>query len=317
MSLILHIGKFDEVDMGMDPFTLDFAALRVLKRVHAHGSFSRAADGLGVAQSGVSYTMARLREAFGDPLFVRQGGGIVPTKRCVEIVETAGRMVDEFEALAAPRVFDPAVAVLEIGISCNFYERVTLIPELVRVLRRQAPGIRLNIVPSQVLGREQLKRGESDMLIGPIRIEEPNYYRRTLLTDTYVCIMDPGNALARGGLDMEAYVAAPHLAVNYGGTFRSSFLEELERIGRQVSTVMQVPSPANLPDILRGTDMIATVPRRTAAGFGDAVAVVACPVVATIAIDLQWTPRTHVSAPHVWLRSEIAAAAARILAQEH
>ncbi|MDQ2092427.1 LysR family transcriptional regulator [Marimonas arenosa] len=299
-----------------DPFALDFAALRCLRMVHDLGSFSRAAESLGIGQPSVSYTIGRLREAFGDPLFVRQGGGIFATERCVEIVETAGRMVDEFEALAAPRLFDPGSAELTVGISCNFYERVTILPELTRMLRREAPGIRLNIIPSQVRGREQLKRGESDMLIGPIRIEEAGYYRRTLFTDDYVCIMDPANKLSSAPLSLEEYVAAPQIVVNYGGTFRSQFLVELERLGLVPNTSMEVPSPANLPDILTGTDLIATVPRRTAAVFGGSVAVTECPVRAEISIDLQWTRRTHVSAAHVWLRGRIAGAAGRILVQE-
>ena len=299
-----------------DPFALDFAALRVLRLVHAHGSFSRAAESLGVGQSSVSYTIARLRAVFGDPLFVRQGGGIVPTARCTEIVERAGQMVDEFEALAAPRAFDPASEELVVGVSCNFYERITILPELVRVLRREAPGIRLNIIPSQVRGRDQLVRGESDMLIGPIRIEEPGYYRRTLFAEDYVCVMSPENPLARGPLGMAAYEAAPQAVVNYGGNFRSRFLVVMEGMGRRPNTVLEVPSPANLPDIIGGTDMIATVPRRIATSFGGRVAVVECPVRAEISIDLQWSPRTHVSAAHVWLRGQIAAAASRIVARE-
>lgn len=294
-----------------DPFSLDFAALRCLRMVHEQGSFSRAADSLGMGQSSVSYVISRLRDVFGDPLFVRQGSGIVSTERCVEIVAQTGRMVDEFEALAAPRVFDPATSTLRVGLSCNFYERVTILPELIRVLRSEAPGIRLNIIPSQVRGREQLMRGESDMLIGPIRIEDVGYYRRTLFSDDYVCIMDHSNPLAKAPLGMGDYATAPQVVVNYGGTFRSRFLVELEQMGCELNTVIELPSPANLPDILIRTDMIATVPRRTAAAFRSDVAVVECPVKARISIDLQWTPRTHVSAAHIWLRKQIAAAAGR------
>lgn len=295
-----------------DPFELDFAALRTLRRVHAHGSFSRAAESLGVTQSTVSYAVARLRRVFGDPLFVRQGGGIVATERCTEIVDQVGVLVDTFEALAAPRAFDPGSARLEVAIACNFYERVTVIPELVQVLRVRAPGIKLNIISSTVRGKEQLRRGESDMLIGPIEIAEAGYFRRALMRDDYVCILDPGNPLAAGGLDRAAFAAAPQVVVNYGGNFRSRFLLEMEAAGMAPNAVMEVPSPANLPVLIVGTDMLATVPRRTAASFGAAVAVVPCPFPGSFGIDLYWTARTHVSAPHVWIRSQLAAAAGRI-----
>ena len=221
-------------------------------------------------------------------------------------------LIQVIEALAAPRAFDPGSARLEVAIACNFYERVTVIPELVQVLRVRAPGIKLNIISSTVRGKEQLRRGESDMLIGPIEIAEAGYFRRALMRDDYVCILDPGNPLAAGGLDRAAFAAAPQVVVNYGGNFRSRFLLEMEAAGMAPNAVMEVPSPANLPVLIVGTDMLATVPRRTAASFGAAVAVVPCPFPGSFGIDLYWTARTHVSAPHVWIRSQLAAAAGRI-----
>ena len=299
--------------MPQDPFALDFAALRTLRLVFAHGSFSRAAETLGVTQSTISYTMSRLREVFSDPLFVRQGAGMVPTDRCNEIVAQAGELIDRFETLTAQRQFDPAEASVEIGLSCNFYERVTILPHVTRILRREAPGIKLKVISSSAQGKQQLLRSESDLLIGPIRIEDSGYYRRSLLREEYTCVMDPSNPLARTPLTIERFVKAPQVVVNYGGSFRSRFLVVMEAAGHVPNTVMEVPSPANLPDILVQTDMIATVPSRIAQMFGDAVISVPCPFPAELSIDLYWTARTHVSAPHMWLRSKIAEAASRIV----
>ncbi|GAA6195499.1 LysR family transcriptional regulator [Pseudophaeobacter arcticus] len=299
--------------MTQDPFALDFAALRTLRLVFAHGSFSRAAETLGVTQSTISYTMSRLREVFSDPLFVRQGAGMVPTDRCNEIVAQAGELIDRFETLTAQRQFDPAEASVEIGLSCNFYERVTILPHVTRILRREAPGIKLKVISSSAQGKQQLLRSESDLLIGPIRIEDSGYYRRSLLREEYTCVMDPSNPLAQTPLTIERFVKAPQVVVNYGGSFRSRFLVVMEASGHVPNTVMEVPSPANLPDILVQTDMIATVPSRIAQMFGDAVVSVPCPFPAELSIDLYWTARTHVSAPHMWLRSKIAEAASRIV----
>lgn len=299
--------------MTQDPFALDFAALRTLRLVFAHGSFSRAAETLGVTQSTISYTMSRLREVFSDPLFVRQGAGMVPTDRCNEIVAQAGELIDRFETLTAQRQFDPAEASVEIGISCNFYERVTILPHVTRILRREAPGIKLKVISSSAQGKQQLLRSESDLLIGPIRIEDSGYYRRSLLREEYTCVMDPSNPLAQTPLTIERFVKAPQVVVNYGGSFRSRFLVVMEAAGHVPNTVMEVPSPANLPDILVQTDMIATVPSRIAQMFGDAVVSVPCPFPGELSIDLYWTARTHVSAPHMWLRSKIAEAASQIV----
>ncbi|NDR56332.1 LysR family transcriptional regulator [Aliiruegeria sabulilitoris] len=290
---------------------LDFASLRTLRLVHELGSFSRAAETLGLAQSTVSYTLARLREAFDDPLFVRQGQGIVPTTRCSEIVAQAGELLDRFEELAAPRDFEPAVASLEIGISCNYYERVTILPQIVRVLRCEAPGIRLKVISSTVQGKGQLTRSQSDILLGAVQIQEAGYFRRSLFKEDYVCIMDPQNPLAQAPLDLESFVRAPQVIVNYGDGYRARFLVEMETAGYQPNTAMEVPSPASMDRILLGTDLIATVPRRIAQTYQGDVASVACPVSAEIPIDMFWTARTHSSAPHVWLRSLIATVSGR------
>lgn len=316
IRLIASIENLDCISMATDPFNVDFAALRTLRLVHAHGSFSRAAESLGVTQSTVSYAVSRLRETFKDPLFVRQGAGIVPTERCSEIVAQSSELLDRFEALAAPREFDPAVASLEIGISCNFYERITILPEVMRTLRREAPGIKLRIITSTVRGKEQLLRSESDILIGPIQITDGGYYRRSLMSDHYVCVMDAANPLAQRPMDVSTYLNAPQIVVNYGGNFQSRFLEVLAAQGYAPNAVMEVPSPSNLPDLLAGTDLITTVPKRMALSFDDRVTVASFPFSARISIDLFWTARTHVSAPHVWLRAVIAAAAQRIVAQE-
>ncbi|MGH1416062.1 MAG: LysR family transcriptional regulator [Pelagimonas sp.] len=294
--------------MPLDPLALDFAALRTLRLVYAHGSFSRAAETLGVTQSTISYTMTRLRDVFRDPLFVRQGASMVPTERCSEIAAQAGELIDRFEALTAQQEFDPAEAAVEIGLSCNYYERVTILPQVTRILRREAPGIKLKVISSSAQGKQQLVRSESDILIGPIKIEDTGYYKRSLLREEYACVMDPSNPLAASPLSVESFVNAPQVVVNYGGTFRSRFLVVMEAAGHVPNTVMEVPSPANLPDLLVQTDMIATVPTRISKMFGDAVATVPCPFPAQFQIDLYWTARTHVSAPHMWLRSKIAEA---------
>lgn len=296
--------------MSQNLLSLDFAALRTLRMVHSHGSFSRTAEELGQSQSTVSYTISRLRDVFGDPLFVRQGQGIVPTPRCSEIVAQASDLIDRFEALATPQEFDPAVAKLDIGLACNYYERVTIVPEVADILRREAPGIRLRIISSTDRGPGQLVRSETDILIGPVQISDPNYYKRSLFLEDYVCIMDPDNPLAKAPLSVEDFTSAPQVVVNYGGTFQSRFLSAMEYEGHQANTVMEVPSPANLHRIIRGTDMIATVPARLAYTFRDTVVSTPCPIPATIPIDMFWTARTHTSPPHMWIRSLIAQAAA-------
>src|SRR5262245_35475791 len=153
-----------------DTLSIDFAALRVLRLVYNLQSFSKAAEALDVNQSTVSYTIDRLRDTFHDPLFVRQGGGIAPTQRCSEIVRKAGEILDDFEALVAPSEFVPSQAAGAVAISCNYYERYIVLPPFIRELRKLAPNVVVEIKTAAGQGPDLLKRGETDLLIGPAQI---------------------------------------------------------------------------------------------------------------------------------------------------
>lgn len=75
------------------------AALDVLLN---EGSVARAAQRLRLSPSAMSRTLARLREATGDPLLVRAGRGLVPTPRAQELRLQVGRVVEDGEALLRP-----------------------------------------------------------------------------------------------------------------------------------------------------------------------------------------------------------------------
>ncbi len=294
-----------------DPLTLDFAALRTLRLVHGYRSFSRAAETLNVNQSTVSYTIERLRRAFGDPLFVRQGGQMVSTGRCEEIVASTSRMLDELLQLSEPRAFDPGRAESEITISCNYYERATILPRLIRRLRQSAPGLRLTVLTSTVEGKQHLDRGESDLVIGPVRIEGNSYYRRTLFSEHAVLVMSREAPSERMPRTEEAFLAAPQVVVAYGDSWRSRFLMEIASAGKSVNQVLSIPSPAALPELLEGTDLVATLPSRLAEHFADRVQTAPSPFRGSFDIDLTWTSRTHHSPMHIWLREQIAQACQR------
>ncbi len=284
---------------------VDFAALRTLKLVHERRSFTATADILNVNQSAVSYTIEKLRKVFEDPLFFRQGGTIIPTERCNTIVKTAARILEQLDVLSQPEDFNPTTAQGSFTIACNYYERSVILPGLISKLRAQAPGIRLILSNATGTGDIQLKRGNADLLIGPLRPDEQDFYCRKLLNDRYVCVMDPSNSLAKGSLSLEEYTLCPHVTINYGGSWRSRYQIELAKMGLELTEAMAVPSPACLDLTISGTDLVATLPSRIAASYRGPLSIVDCPIAAPFDVDLVWTTRTHHSPMHIWLRDLI------------
>jgi DNA-binding transcriptional LysR family regulator len=266
-----------------DTLSIDFAALRMLRLVHNLQSFSKAAEMLAVNQSTVSYTIDRLRTAFRDPLFVRQGSGIVPSQASDTVV-----------------------------ISCNYYERYIILPPVIRELRTLAPNVVVEIKTAAGQGLALLKRGEADLLIGPAQVFQETLYHRTLMEDYYVCLMDAGHPLAGGPLTLDDYLQANHAVVTYGGNWRSPYLLELERRSLALNRKLSVPSLSDLPNLLPGSDLISTVPSRFSVIFSPSIHVASCPVPARFKLGLTWTHRTHHSAFHGWVRQLIAAICHRV-----
>ncbi|RVB39368.1 LysR family transcriptional regulator, partial [Mesorhizobium sp. M7A.F.Ca.CA.004.05.1.1] len=80
----------------------DLNLLFALDILLTEGSVARAASRLRLSPSAMSRTLARLREATGDPLLVRAGRGLVATPRAEELRQQVGRVVQDAEALLRP-----------------------------------------------------------------------------------------------------------------------------------------------------------------------------------------------------------------------
>ena len=298
--------------MSPDPQNLDFRSLEILCVVHRERSFGRAAELLQVNQSVVSYAIAKLRKTFGDPLFLRVGSRTEPTARCEEIVAWAHDALTDFEAVRITAPFDPATARARFVIACNFYERLLLIPSIVAMLRGAAPGLDLEIVDAAGTGHERLQSREADLLIGPYRRQDAGFYSRTLLTDSYVCLMDRAHPQARSGddLTLDAYLALDHILITYGGRWTSPFVTGIERAGYRLEPAIRVPSPAGIAELVKGSTLVATIPARLAAGLGRGLVTMPCPVDAELPVRLVWDTASHHAPISRWARDRIAATVA-------
>lgn len=296
--------NMDDVDI----FRTDFHALRVLVAVQAAGSLSGAADALGLNQSTVSYTIERLRGVFSDPLFVRQGRGVVPTERCQAVARQAEALLRSFEDMTRPQHFDPATATARLVVSCNYYERNVLVPPFFQALRREAPGIRLSLVQALAHGHQQLLAGECDLLVSPLTPDVAGLFRRTLFSERYVCFVARDGPHA-GGLDFEAYARAAHVVISYEGGWRPFYFETLAALELTITPALEVPSFGNVHRMMGGSDLVVTAPSGLAPLFVGTCVTVAAPFDCRFEEHMFWSARSHGSPANKWLREHMAAAA--------
>lgn len=284
---------------------MDLNLLKALDALLDECNVTRAANRLGMTQPAMSGMLTRLRESFGDPLFARAQRGIVPTQRALDLARPVKQVLGEIDALLQPPVFDPTTARQTFTIAATDYALRAIAVPFLSVLKRQAPHIRVSLVPvenGQV--QAQLERGQIDVALLTPDITPPDLHARELFKERYVCVMRKGHPVATGRkLTVKQFCALDHALVSYeGGGFRGVTDEALERLGKRRDVTLSVKCFLILPDILRASDMVAVLPSRLVAGM-EGLAVSEPPVeVPGFVKTAAWHERTHHDPAQRWLR---------------
>ncbi|MGD9864434.1 MAG: LysR family transcriptional regulator [Pseudodonghicola sp.] len=141
--------------------------MRHVIAVAQHGSFTAAANVIGVTQSAVTKSVADLEKEIGYEIFVRTPRGAILTEEGWGFVERATWLLEETEALlavGAPRR-NPFEIVLRIGVAPATLESM-LVEPLVALLRRY-PKLHLEVAGSNVAHMvQQIRNGVVDVAFG-------------------------------------------------------------------------------------------------------------------------------------------------------
>ena len=247
-------------DFGRD---LDLNLLRVFAVVGETGGITEAAKRLYLTQSAVSAALRRLTTTVGAPLFLRSGRGIALTSRGQRLrVGLEAHLGPLVEAALAPATFDPATAERTLRLGLSDSAELWGLPPLLRVLEREAPGIRIVAVPVQFRTvAAELTSGLAAAIT--VADELPATIRRErLFYGEFTCLYDPRHAKVRKRPLSEAeYFAHDHVIVSYNGDLRG-IVEDL--VGKNRKVRCSVSSFANIGAIVDGTAMLATIPELVA-----------------------------------------------------
>jgi DNA-binding transcriptional LysR family regulator len=289
----------------------DLNLLVVFDAVATCRSVSEAAERLSLSQPAVSHALNRLRDRLGDRLFVRERGGFMPTPRAEAMIGPVRDILAAADRILAGKAFDPATGVRVFRIGASDYSNLALVPNLARVCRRAAPGVRLEMWPvgSETLG--ELERGELDASFWGATAPEPPWRSQPLFSERMIGLVGAAHPLAgraaEGRITLDDYLAHPHINLSPKNPGRSFIDVALERLGRERRIAVGTQSfSANL-DALTDSDLIAAVPERLAA-----IARRQGHVVFEIPLDLTpfsylliWHQRTDGDPGNVWLRETI------------
>lgn len=145
--------------------------LRVIRYIHAladHGSFSRAAEALGVRQPTLSETISDLEKEIGSLLFVRGPRRIEPTELGHVFLGQSRRVIGDVADLEREILLAKGLKSGALNIVFSSYSAAHLTRPLVKQFASSHPGIqlRIQIFSSPYEGRRALQEHACDFLVG-------------------------------------------------------------------------------------------------------------------------------------------------------
>ncbi len=287
--------------------SLDLNLLRVLEALFVEGSVGKASVRLGLSQPATSNALGRLRDALGDPLFVRGREGMVPTPRALELrAAVTGALESLDEALARRAPFEPESEERTFVVAASDHVQLLLLPALWNVFAR-CPGLGLRIVP---LPRDfpllELQTGALDLAIGffgsAVGDEVPSGLKRRVVSrEHFVVVGRRGHPAWKKKLALEL----PQLTVAPRGGVEGRF-DRRAKLQRNLK--LFVPHYAAVPWLLAESDLLAALPERVARLFAERFDLEVRPApVAHEPVRLQqvWHPSRHADPSHQWLRERV------------
>jgi DNA-binding transcriptional LysR family regulator len=307
--------------------TLDLNLLRVFDEVMAERSLTRAARNLNLTQPAVSNALRRLRETLGDELVQRSGQGMAPTPRARAIWPAVRQALEQLELSLVPNAFVPAQAKTTFVLAMADATAAELMPGLVEILEKEAPGVTIRVVPLTTRDpRQLLDEQVCDLAVGffPSALadmtarsqsEEPLPFAHQRLYDgEYVCVMRKDHPLAPWQLTLDDYCAARHMLVSFSGRPYGFIDEALAGLGRHRQIVLTVNQFFTAGRVVAHSNLLTVLPRHfiSVTGIADELALKPLPFeVPLVHVDALWHRRSQLRGGHQWLRQAVQRATER------
>jgi len=300
----------------VNPNRLDLNLLRVFGAILETRSVTIAASALGLTQSAVSNQLARLRDAFDDPLFVRTSEGMVPTPRALAIADPIRNSLVAIRFCLEEQLgFDPALSDRTFRIFMSDVGQMVFLPRLLERLARVAPQVNIETVqvPASRMRDMAIESGEVDLAMGYFEDFDGSFRQQMLFEERYVGMVRRSHPTIRDTLPLRTFLDTPQLVYQPRGGGHghqeSAVDHAFSAAGAPRRVAVRAAHAMGVTYILSNTDLLVVVPSRLAAACRELadVSVLALPVeIPKLQIKQHWHERFHQDPGNSWLRGLVA-----------
>ena len=255
---------------------LDGGLLLIFRELLLRRRASDVAQHLGLSPSAISHALTRLRDIFGQPLFIRRSHGLEPTQKALALAPRIEALLTLIgETLSADTGFDPASSRRRFRIACpddiTSLIGVSLVTTFATTARRAHFTARWAILDRAL---RAVRRGEVDVALGVFRQIPAGLIATPLYDDEYWVIARQGHPSINGAIDLVTYGQTDHIFVgNPDGALADDEAVDREAMDATygalppaglIRTRGYVPQWETAMLIVANSNMLADCPRRLA-----------------------------------------------------
>lgn len=250
----------------IDIRAVDLNLLLVFEQLMSELNATRAAAKLGVTQSAVSASLAKLRRLYGDPLLERTQRGLRPTARAIllqplisEALALIGGTLGEAGQGGDPRA---RTAVVRLGLSDDF--EMAFGARIVAAVEAAVPEARLVFrQANRVVAAAALNEREIDLALTAGTGDDTRLKHEALGDSGFAIVFDKTVREDLAPMPLDEFLARDQILVSYSGL--SGLVDDvLAEHGLRRTVRVSTTHFSSLPHLLRGSGAITTIPEHAA-----------------------------------------------------
>jgi DNA-binding transcriptional LysR family regulator len=239
--------------------SFDLNLFVILNAIYTEGSLTKAAEVVGITQPAVSNALSRLRERFGDELFIRTGSGMVPTQKTENIINDIQNALSLMQSsVNEPDTFEPKLSNRNFKLSLGDISEIRVLPFIMNEIDKSAPFISMgSYAYSRADQVHALATNNLDFVVDPVipESEEINSYK--VFEDDFVVIHREGHPLTEiSEVSVDDILAQRHLHVSNRKRGLHLIDVELDKIGYRREVALRCQHFLIAPGIIRATDLV-------------------------------------------------------------
>ena len=229
--------------------------------IYTEKNLTKAGQVLGITQPAVSNALSRLRELFGDDLFIRTSKGMIPTPVANQIIKDVRSALSLIQnTISETENFNPSITEMTFKISIGDSSEYRLLPLLIKELAEVSPKIKVEtyLTPRKDAPRE-LASGTIDFSIDPPVHSDPHLRHEKIYEEDYVMIVRKDHPiLDLKEITIEDYLKLTHIHISNRKTGLGHVDMALYRLGLSRDISLRAQHFLVAPYIVEQSDLAIT-----------------------------------------------------------